>query len=142
MIAATQKADFLRNLCENHSGRARVELDIDLSELRFTVARPTYVRLSVKLFLGRPVRVGEQLLYPVELPAVGTFDAGRDGDMDWGDICQFVLERALEMAHPGASTLLARNTDGRLAADRMRLLLTGACEGPLSFDVEIEGNRR
>ena len=137
MIATTRSADFLKDLRENHDGRARVEIDTSLSEVRFEGARPTYVRLLIRLFLGCPVRIAGQLVYRVEMPAVATFDAGRDGKMVWGEICQFVLQRALEMAYPGASSLSDTNSD---AADRMRLLLTGACEGPLLFEVEIPEN--
>jgi hypothetical protein len=138
MVETTQSTDFLRSLRESYDSKAKVEVNTSLSEVRFEGARPTHLRLLIRLFLGCPVRIAEQLVYPVEMPAVATFDAGRDGETGWGEICQFVLQRALEMAHPGASSLLDTNSD---AADRMRLLLTGACEGPLLFEVEIPKNR-
>lgn len=141
MIVTTQSADFLKTVRESYDGQARIEIDTGLSEVRFEAARPTYVRILIKVFLGRPVRVGDQLLYPGEIPALATFDVGRDGKMSWGEVCQFVLRRALDMAYPGASSLMDKDSDALLTTDRMRLLLSGANEGPLLFEVEVPGRR-
>ena len=141
MTATTQSADFLKTLSENYGGQARVEVDTGLSEVRFEGARPTYVRILIKVFLGRPVGVGGELVSPVEIPGLATFDVGRDGKMSWGEVCQFVLRRALDMAYPGASSLVDKDSDALLTADRMRLLLTGANEGLLLFEVKMLGDR-
>jgi hypothetical protein len=140
MIVPTQSADFLKTMGDNYNGQARVEIDTRLCEVRFKGAHPTYLEVMIKLLLGVPERIGDEFVYPVEMPHVGTYDAERDGKLSWNEACTFVLRGALDRAYPGASSL-ADMDPPVMRGNRMRRLLTGADDEPLLFEVKLPENR-
>ncbi len=136
----TKSLDTLGALHDEYRGRVEIEIDPVLSVVRFDATRPTYVRLSMKVFLGLPVQLGGRLIHPVEMPVLVTFDSERDGNVAWSEVCQSLLRRGLDSAYPGASGLLDKDPMALLIADRMRLYLTGASEGPLRFEISEKRN--
>lgn len=130
MAASASIDDFLTDLHDRHGGQALVEIDKSQSEVRFRDGKPTYLQVSVKLWLGVPIELipdfpmRNRALYRVEGRGEATFEAGRHQSLSWGDACYLVLRGALDRAKPGASRLL--DFDIPFATvNRMRRLLSG-----------------
>src|SRR5947207_641231 len=58
MAIRTPEEDFLKNLRDSYAGQALIEIDKRRSEIRFKGGKPTYLVVTVKLFLGLPVPPG------------------------------------------------------------------------------------
>lgn len=90
----------------NYDGRAKLEVEINKVVVNSKTLRPLRFEAWPKLLIGTPKEIGGELLYPVELPVVATFDANRDGKMSWEEAVKFTLSRVLERSWRGSSVLL------------------------------------
>jgi hypothetical protein len=141
MTASTSTDGFLKVLRERHGGEALVEIPRSHCEVRFNDGNATYLHLTIELSLGVPVDpvfqgfpVRNDALYRPEGRGNFTFEASRHGRLPWFEACDFVLSRALEMAKPGASSLLVFDQPS-VRANQIRLILTGANDDLLSFRI-------
>ena len=98
--------DLLEVVDRDHAGKVRIEIDLARSKVRIENTRLVKFELWIRLLVGQPQLVGYELVYPVELPGMGTYDRRRDGDMSNEQIGKFALQRALDLAWRGASALL------------------------------------
>lgn len=97
--------DLVEVVDQDHAGKVRIEIDLARSKVQLEDARLVGVELWIRILAGQPQLVGNELVYPVELPGMGTYDRRRDGDMSNEQISKFALQRALDLAWRGASAL-------------------------------------
>jgi len=98
--------DLLEVVDQDHAGKVRIEIDLARSKVQLEDARLVGVELWIRILAGQPQLVGNELVYPVELPGMGTYDRQRDGEIPAEQIGKVLLRRALELAQIGASALL------------------------------------
>ncbi len=123
---------FLEALYKVYDGKAGVKIEVDQSFATFEGGNPKYLRLVIWLLLGNPKAIGGELLYPVEIPALVTYDAARDGQKSWDQSCDFMMARMLDVvAFPGASRFLMLPHTKRAYFAEIRDYLCGNQQGQL-----------
>jgi hypothetical protein len=101
------EAQFIEMIRERYDGHAKVEIPVILSNDKTSLVLPEGARtMSVRLLLGMPEIIGAEMEYPVELPAFGTYNPERDGEMSEDAATGFMLRSALWRTYPGAPVLL------------------------------------
>jgi len=106
MNNSTEARGFIEAVRSNYDGRATLEIEMNKVVVVSGTLRPASFEAWAKLLIGTPKKIGDQLLYPVELPVLATFDASRDGEMSWEEALRVTLGRALEHTCGGSSVLL------------------------------------
>ncbi len=65
---------FLEALNKDHAGRVRVEIDLAQSKIWHKRNQPVRIELWIRLLVGAPQLIGSELIFPVDLSGVGTYD--------------------------------------------------------------------
>jgi hypothetical protein len=129
--------DFLKNLHDRYEGQALIEIDRCHSEVGFRDGKSTYLGVTIKPFLGVPVRIGT--LYRMEACGSAAYEERRHGRLSWSGACIYVLCRALDETEPGASSLLDFDPPA-ITGKGIRCVMTGVCEEPFLFRVKLPEN--
>ena len=107
MTRQRHEAQFIEMVRERYHGHAKVEIIVNLSKEKTTLPVSEGARdMAIRLLLGEPKVIGDELLYPVELPMFGTYHAVSDGEMSEDAATGLMLRRALGRIFPGAAVLL------------------------------------
>ena len=117
--------NFLDVLNADHRGKVRVEIDLAHSKIQYKKDQPVRIELWVRLLLGAPQMIGNELVFPVDLQGVGTYNRRMDGNMANGQIGRTLLRQALESAWRGSSMLLEAKPTTALGFEGMRLADSG-----------------
>jgi hypothetical protein len=117
--------NFLDILTVDHGGKVRVEIDLAHSRARHERNQLVHVELWIRLLLGSPKLIGNELVFAVDLQAMGSYTRRLDGPLTNKQIGKLVLQRALDFAWRGASVLLDAKPTTPLVFEGMRLADSG-----------------
>jgi hypothetical protein len=117
--------NFLDILNVDHGGKVGVEIDLAHSKIRHERNQLVHVELWIRVLMGSPKLVGNELVFAVDLPAMGSYNRRLDGVLTNKQIGKLVLQRALDLAWRGASALLDAKPTTPLGLEGMRVADSG-----------------
>lgn len=106
-----------------------------ITKIRHERNQLVHVELWIRILLASPKLIGNELVFAVDLPAMGSYNRRLDGALTNKQIGKLVLQRALDLAWRGASALLDAKPTASLGFEGMRL----ADSGRLVDILELQG---